>query len=96
MRNLDAWRREIDDADQELIRLIARRQNCSKAIARIKSRQAMPIFCASREDQVIKTRRRWASKFGLEPGFVEAIFKRIMCYSKKIQRKIVLKRRKEK
>lgn len=83
---LDELRRRIDSIDAEIIGLMAKRLAVAKRIGEVKKGLGMGVFQAGRERDVLIRRRELAAAAGLEPGFVEALFKGIMAESKRLQK----------
>ena len=50
---LSEIRREIDDIDDQLIRLLCRRMDCSARVAEYKAAQGIPVLSQTREDEII-------------------------------------------
>lgn len=82
---LNEARNEIDKIDDELLRLLLRRLELSKAIGTIKKEGNMPTFDQTREDEIFD-RLNAASMEKYE--YIEPIFKEILRTSKEIQNKI--------
>ena len=55
--NLDDVRKEIDQADQDLISVLARRMALVKQVGEIKSREGTPVYVPERESQLLAKRR---------------------------------------
>lgn len=54
MTELDQYRQEIDQIDQELTRLVEQRFNVAKKVANYKIAHDIPVLDVSREEIVIK------------------------------------------
>ncbi|WNG14170.1 prephenate dehydrogenase/arogenate dehydrogenase family protein [Cystobacter fuscus] len=78
-------REHIDQIDQELVELLARRAELSRRALRTKAEAGQPVPDPAREDAMIASRRAWASERGLEPDGVEAIFRAILRFSRRDQ-----------
>lgn len=57
MTDLEEIRREIDDLDTELVRLLCRRMDCSLQVAAYKKAQGLPVLNQAREQQVLEAVR---------------------------------------
>lgn len=71
---LDAIRREIDEVDDALVRMLATRRRLVDRAARIK-RHARNIVDADRNEAVLANVRRSASLHGLPTGFAERVWR---------------------
>ena len=75
---LAALRNDIDAIDTRLIELLGRRQQVVERVVAMKKKRRLPVFHPAREEDVISDRRRKAVDAGLEPDFIEALFRTIM------------------
>lgn len=71
-------RRTIDEIDQALVELLARRRAVVKELFAKKRALGLPLFDALREAELLEARRRQALSLGVAPEFVEAIFRRVL------------------
>jgi chorismate mutase/prephenate dehydrogenase len=78
-------RRQIDDLDQRLIELLARRQEVVCEVVEFKKERQLPVYHPAREADMIDARRRLARQSGLDPDCVEEIFRNIMRSSRSTQ-----------
>ena len=83
MADLKELRGEIDEIDEQIIRFLANRAKVCRAIGTEKKKKGVPIHDATREKEVYAKVRQQASKLGLNPDEVEAIYRQIvnMCSS---------------
>ncbi len=88
---LDDLRDEINVVDKEIVRLFEKRMAISKAVGDYKKVNNLPVFVASREAEVIKTRQSWLSDKELESS-VEELFECIMGLSRSLQNDTVSSR----
>ena len=82
-------RAEIDEINEELLELIARRQDVSVAIGAIKTEQGMPLYSHEREAQLLEKFRRDAIEHDLDPDYVEELMNVVLRHSRAAQRKKV-------
>jgi prephenate dehydrogenase len=75
----------IDDLDQELIALLARRAVLARRAARAKAELGHGVRDPLREARLLEERRRWASERGLEPASIDEIFQAILGFSRRVQ-----------
>lgn len=84
MSQIDELRRQIDALDEELLRLLNRRQSLAQAIGRIKNQEGSRTLDFRREEEVI------AKLLHLNPGplsqtAIRNIFREIICAAREIQ-----------
>jgi prephenate dehydrogenase len=75
----------IDQVDQELVELLARRAALAKRALADKARAGQPVPDPAREEAMLATCRAQASAHGLEPDGVETIFRAILRFSRRAQ-----------
>ena len=74
---LEEYRREIDDLDVQILRLLNARTAIVEKIGQVKEEMSMPVYEPRREDQVF--RNVLASNSGpLPPEAVKRLFERII------------------
>ena len=71
-------RAQIDDVDNELVSLLARRMQLTTAVGDIKSQLGQPLYVPSRERDLIYARRQQAESEGVAPDLVEDVLRRVM------------------
>jgi len=82
---LKETRELVDELDQELVALLARRAVLSRRAGQSKAALGVAVKDPGREARVLEARRRWAQGFGLDPDAVEDIFHAILYFSRAIQ-----------
>jgi chorismate mutase len=75
--DLSSLRAEIDMIDEGIVDLLARRMGISEEIGRYKRANGMTILQIARWNQILKQSKTSAVEQGLNPGFVEEVFKAI-------------------
>jgi len=75
MKTLDDLRRQLDTIDQQLITLMAERQQASRDIARVKQSTGQPTRDYARERDVILGARRAAEAHGVAPHVAEELMR---------------------
>ena len=70
---LEALRRKIDDVDDELIGLLARRMEVAREIGEFKSRSNIPVVQPQRYNSLMCQRVDQASQLNLSPDFLRAV-----------------------
>jgi len=81
-------RRQIDKIDREIWRLLARRTKIVEKIGCWKKKSGMLIRDPLREEEIIRQKRLQAVVYGLDPDFVESVYRKIFDYGVAIQQKI--------
>lgn len=75
---LAGLRDQIDELDQQLVDLLAKRASVTTKVGQIKSHTGMPTYVPEREAQLIQSRRQQAEEAGVPPDLVEDLLRRIM------------------
>ncbi|HVG21380.1 MAG TPA: chorismate mutase [Blastocatellia bacterium] len=83
--SIERWRKEIDDIDEELIRLLNERSKCAIELGRIKRELGLPIYSPARESEVISHVER-INPGPLDSHAVRRLFERIIDESRRIER----------
>lgn len=68
-------RHQIDLIDQELIQLFAKRYEYVEAIVQFKEKNEEAIIDATRKENVIQERSKWAAELGLDKKTFAKIFR---------------------
>ncbi len=71
-------RNEIDEIDQQLVDLLAKRRKVTSRVGELKSQVGMPIFAPQREVQLLQKLRNQAKQANVSEQLIEDIFRRIM------------------
>ncbi len=82
-------RDELDQLDEQLIRLMKRRLELGLLAATLKRDGDLPIVDSERKAKVIAQARAWASEAGLSEDEVTEIFERLVSLSGRAQLKSV-------
>jgi len=78
-------REQIDQLDQELVALLARRTELSRRAGRAKAALGAPVLDPGRETALLKDRRDWAQAAGMDPDLAEGVFQAILRASRSTQ-----------
>ncbi|MCD6292963.1 MAG: bifunctional chorismate mutase/prephenate dehydrogenase [Deltaproteobacteria bacterium] len=78
-------RGQIDDLDHQLVELLARRQEVVEEVVAFKKERQLSVYHPAREADMIDIRRRHSREVGLDPDYLEEIFRSIMRYSRSTQ-----------
>ena len=87
--SLEDLRKQIDETDTELVRLIAQRLRIAREIGSEKRKRGKPVEDTAREERVLESARRTARDESLNEADIESIYKEIMTLSKSIQKATV-------
>jgi chorismate mutase/prephenate dehydratase len=87
--NLDELRKKIDEADQQIVRLIAERIRIAGEIGDIKKKQGRRIEDVAREQVVLDHISNIADEEGLNPDDVARIYRQIMTMAKSVEGTII-------
>lgn len=82
---LETLRRKIDEIDEKILSLLARRKGEVDQVVELKKKYHLPAYHPAREEDVIFDRRRRAAEAGLNPDHVEELFRCILRESRVIQ-----------
>jgi prephenate dehydrogenase len=77
----------IDELDQELIELFARRAALALRAGRAKADRGQSVRDVDRERTLLASRRAWAAALGLDPDGVGDVFDAILRFSRSMQRR---------
>ncbi len=83
--SMDKFRKQIDEIDEEILTLIAKRMQKAKKIGEIKRTKGLKIKDNEREREVIEKWKRKAKELNLSKEFVEKIVKEIIRESRDVQ-----------
>jgi chorismate mutase/prephenate dehydrogenase len=82
---IEDLRKEIDAIDSQLVSLLARRREVVGRIAAAKREQDMPVSHPAREENLISDRRSQAAAAGLNPDYIEDLFRAVLRNSREGQ-----------
>ncbi len=79
----------IDELDEELVGLLARRAQLSRRAAGVKAKKGRAVQDPKREKEVLSQRRGWARDLGLEAAGISGVFEAVMRFSRSEQRRFM-------
>jgi chorismate mutase/prephenate dehydrogenase len=79
---LEHLREQIDRIDQQLVDLLAQRRQVVQQVTEIKQQHDLPTFHPAREENLISARRAQATQAGLDPDYVEDLFRTMLRHSR--------------
>ncbi len=78
---LKPYRKQINDIDAQILRLLAKRFGVVSKVAKIKTKYGLPSFLHDRVEEVRNTRVAAGKKLGLNPQFIYAMYSAIIYQS---------------
>ncbi len=75
-------RSEIDDIDERILSLLSRRQAQVEKVLQLKKKYHVPVYHPAREENLISRLRSRASQTGLDPDFLETLYRVILKQSR--------------
>ena len=79
---LDQLRERIDSIDKQLVELLAQRRQVIQQVTEVKQQHDLPTFHPAREENLISARRAQATQAGLDPDYVEDLFRTMLRHSR--------------
>ncbi len=78
IEQLSHLRAQIDEVDQLLVELLAKRLSLVESVGEVKSQYGLPIYAPDREADMLAKRRQEASNKGIPPDLIEDVLRRVM------------------
>lgn len=75
---LGELRTRIDEIDEKIVALLSQRQDTVEEVVSLKKAHNLPIYHPAREEDLISKRRRQGEGSGLNPDFIEELFRTIL------------------
>ena len=82
---IEAWRRRIDQIDEQLMRLLNSRSACAVEIGKVKRSLGLPVYSPEREAWILERVMR-ENPGPLDPTAVGRVFERIIDESRRLER----------
>jgi len=82
---LEDWRKKIDEFDEELLHILAKRINIVREIGKFKKTHGITPLSEKRWQEVLKSKLSKASSLNLSVEFIERLYNLIHEYSLKIE-----------
>jgi chorismate mutase / prephenate dehydrogenase len=79
---LENLRRQIDALDEQIVQLLAQRHTCVQDVVALKTAHNLPIYHPAREEDLISQRRNQAQQSGLDPDYIEGMYRTILRQSR--------------
>jgi len=75
---MEELRRQIDAIDTQLVNLLVQRRHVVERVAEVKREHDLPVFHPAREENLISARRAQAVQAGLDPDYIEDLFRTML------------------
>ncbi|KEI35930.1 chorismate mutase [Allofrancisella frigidaquae] len=86
--SLDQYRTKITNIDQEIIRLIAQREQIVKQVGKYKKKHNLAVYDPDREAKLKKTHEAIAMQYDVSPELVNNVFDVIISNSRDLEKKV--------
>ena len=86
--DIDHWRKEIDDIDAELLRLLNMRARLAMKVVALKQAAHLP-FCDPARERTVLQRLQEMNAGPLDERAIGKVFRRIICESRRIESGLV-------
>ena len=83
--DLASLRIRIDELDAELVRIVAERLAVCREVAAVKERADTAVIQPGRVRDVVVSRRTWAIESGVDPDFIEQLFRVLLTETHRIE-----------
>ena len=83
--NISVLRKQIDEIDEQLLTILAKRNRVSREIGMYKKENNMPVLQTGRYNEILEKRAQMGEALNLDRDFVNAIMKSIHEESVRIQ-----------
>jgi len=84
-REIEAWRKRIDQIDSQIIGLLNSRSACAVEIGKLKHKAGLPIYSPEREKNILERVMR-ENPGPLDPTAVKRVFERIIDEGRRLER----------
>lgn len=84
-------RLQIDEADQQILRALARRMELVEQIGHYKKQNNVQVLQISRWKEIFRSRPAWAKELGMNPEFVAELYRLIHVESIRMQTEVMKK-----
>jgi chorismate mutase len=85
VKNIEDWRRRIDEIDQQLVELLNERSQCAMEIGHIKQQANLPLYQPEREKQVLANAAGY-NRGPLPDTAIMRLFERILDEARSVER----------
>lgn len=85
MSDIEAWRKRIDEIDQELVRLLNERAHCAVEIGHVKTTLGLPAWQPQREIEILRHVVK-SNPGPLDDAAIRRLFERIIDEARSLER----------
>ncbi len=85
MKDLEAWRKRIDEIDQQLVKLLNERSKCAEEIGHLKKKLKMLAWQPEREAEILRNVVK-ANSGPLDDAAIRRLFERIVDEARALER----------
>jgi len=85
VKNIEDWRRRIDEIDRQLVELLNERSQCAMEIGHIKQQANLPLYQPDREKQVLANAAGY-NRGPLPDTAIMRLFERILDEARSVER----------
>lgn len=83
--DLSDLRHQIDEIDDQIITILAKRMRVSGEVAQYKKEHGMQILQATRYDEILQKRSEQGAQLGMSPEFIKEVFEAVHAESVRVQ-----------
>ena len=87
--NLASLRHQIDQIDDDILAILAKRMRISTEIAQYKKENSMPVLQAGRYDEILTKRSKQGCEMGMSEEFIKEVFEAIHAESVRRQMEVI-------
>ncbi len=84
---LEDWRKQIDDIDEKILILLAKRMNLSSKIGKFKKEKKISLYDKKRLEEILAANVKKGEIHGLSKDFIKSLLHLIHKYSLEVQEK---------
>jgi chorismate mutase len=84
---LEDWRKQIDNIDEKVFVLLAKRMDLSSKIGKFKKEKKLSLFDKERLEEILASNVKKGETYGLSKDFIKNLLHLIHNYSLEIQEK---------
>jgi chorismate mutase len=88
VKNIEDWRRRIDEIDEQLVKLLNERSQCAMEIGNIKQAANLPLYQPEREKQVLANAAGY-NRGPLPDTAIMRLFERILDEARSVERLVM-------
>ncbi|UCD33187.1 MAG: bifunctional chorismate mutase/prephenate dehydrogenase [Desulfobacterales bacterium] len=81
-QKLERLRHQLDRIDKEIVSLLTKRQEEVERVVALKKAHNIPVYHPAREENLISHRRHQGIALGLDPDYIEELYRRILRQSR--------------